>query len=779
MLKNRNVIIYILVLLIISFMSIGYAYYGQLLEFSGNVNLKPDGKFRIDNIILTDTSNVISSVTPIITNNTIEFNLSFGGTENEYYATYTADFINESSYSYTYNSFNFTPIVTASGDGSGQLSFEVINISDGDVISPGEIITVTLKLILDVSDSNQTYDINAKSDIILNYNEKGSIYTSISPLSLDLTGNNELALINLEVMNTYSKNITFNIKSSNSNFSLVNSDGTDLSGFTISANSVDTYQIYLKKSKNSVFYDSTDNTILILQCGTLGNYNTSKITISVDKSELGDTSIPEIGEISFTINNNEGQADLTWSRLDSGGTSITGYTILLYNSTNDTLVNTYNTNSDLTRYSITGLEEGSYYVKIYGTDQAGNNGSEYVNDATTSSIYCRQSPTVALKWIFNVTNNLTYLISSGASTASLGSTYTATLSVSGNVSLPTSITVTMNGVPLVNGTDYTYNSSTGQISIPNVNGDITITARGSGVCLIEGTKISLADGSTKNIENVKYDDLLLVWSYEEGRMVYEYPIWIEKEHKTQSYQLTKFSSGDELKTIGYHGIYNMDLNKFVSVDNREEFDIGTNVAIMNEDKTGFISTTVVSIEYVYEEVNYYHVVSTRYYNIIANNILTTDGTVILSNLYGFDDNIMWLNRNQVINDKNNLYDYSEFNDIMPYYMFSGLRASEGKYLANLGYLSKETFKYYLLQNQMNKDMLLPPIVNKEGIRQWVVKTSLGYEKLIDEGSYFYLDSTNSFGKNILYWYDMSTGIKYKPNERVKIWYGSYFEAIYE
>ncbi|MGM9878327.1 MAG: hypothetical protein ACI33S_06750 [Bacilli bacterium] len=779
MLKNRNVIIYIFVLLIISFMSVGYAYYGQLLEFSGNINLKPDGKFRIDNIILTDTSNVISSVPPIITDNTIEFNISFGGTENEYYAIYTADFINESSYSYTYNSFNFTPIVTASGDGSGQLSFEVSNINDGDVISPGEILTITLKLILDVSDSEQTYDINAKSDVILNYNEKGSIFTSVSPLSVDLTGTNELALINLEVMNTYGRNITFNMKSSNNNFSLVNSDGTDLGSFTILANSVDDYQIYLKKTDNSVFYDSSETTILILQCGTLGNYNTSKITVSVDKSELSDTSIPEIGEISFTINNNEGQADLNWSRLDSGGTSIIGYTILLYNSTNDTLVNTYNTNSDLTSYSITGLEEGSYYVKIYGTDQAGNNGSGYVNDATTSTIYCRQSSTVALKWIFNVTNNLTYLTSSGASTASLGSTYTATLSVSGNVSLPTSITVTMNGVTLVNGTDYTYSSSTGQISIPNVNGDITITARGSGVCLIEGTKISLADGSTKNIENIRYDDLLLVWSYEEGRMVYEYPIWIEKEHKAQSYQLTKFSSGDELKTIGYHGIYNMDLNRFVSVDNREEFDVGTNVAIMNDDKTGFISTSVVSIEYVYEEVNYYHVVSTRYYNIIANNILTTDGTVILSNLYGFDDNIMWLNRNQVINDKNNLYDYIEFNDIMPYYMFSGLRASEGKYLANLGFLSKETFKYYLLQNQMNKEMLLPPTVNKNGIRQWVVKTSLGYERLIDEGSYFYLDNSNTLGKKILYWYDMSTGVKYKPNERVKIWYGTYFEAIYE
>ena len=39
------------------------------------------------------------------------------------------------------------------------------------------------------------------------------------------------------------------------------------------------------------------------------------------------------------------------------------------------------------------------------------------------------------------------------------------MSVSGNVSLPTSITVTMNGVPLVNDTDYTYNSSTGEISM--------------------------------------------------------------------------------------------------------------------------------------------------------------------------------------------------------------------------------------------------------------------------------------------------------------------------
>lgn len=778
MLKKQNVIICLSVLVIVSFMSVGYAYYGQLLEFSGTVSIKPDGKFRIDNVMLVDSSNVLSSEIPIFSGNSIEFNLVFGGTNDDYYATYTADLVNESSYNYTFNSFSFTPTVTASGGGTGQLSLEVSNISDGDVISSGEVRTITLKLLLTVSDPEQSYDASGKTDVTLDQNEKGSILVSASPLSVDLTGSNELALVTLEVINTYIRDITFNLKSSNGNFSLVNGDGTDLGSFTILANSTDNYQVYLKKSDGSIFYDTTDSTILVLQCTSIGNVNTDKITIAVDISEAPDTEIPEIGEISFTINNNEGQADLTWSRLDSGGTSITGYTILLYNSSDDTLVNTYNTDNDLTSYSLTGLDEGSYYVKIYGTDQAGNNGSDYVNSATTSSTYCRKSETVDLKWIFSVTNNLTNMTSSGATTANLGSTYTATLSPTGLYSLPTSITVSMNGVNLTSGTDYTYDSSSGALSIPNVNGDITVTGSATGVCLIEGTKISLADGSTKNIENIGYDDLLLVWSYEEGRMIYEYPIWIEKEHRTQVYQLTKFASGDELKSIGYHGIYNTDLNRFVSVDNREEFDIGTNVAIMNDDKTGFMSTSVVSIDYVYEEVNYYHVVSTRYYNIIANNILTTDGTVILSNLYDFDDNIMWLNRDMVINNKNNLYDYLEFSDIMPYYMFSGLRASEGKYLANLGYLTKDMFRYYLLQNQMNDDMRLLPITNENGVRQWMVKNSLGYEQLVDEGSYYQLGYPTASNREFLYWYNTATSEKYMPMDIVRIWQGTYFEAIY-
>ena len=49
---------------------------------------------------------------------------------------------------------------------------------------------------------------------------------------------------------------------------------------------------------------------------------------------------------------------------------------------------------------------------------------------------------------------------------------------------------------------------------------------------------------------------------------------------------------------------------------------------------------VTKISIVEESAKYYHVVSTEFYNIFANDVLTTDDEVILSNLYGFDDQVM-------------------------------------------------------------------------------------------------------------------------------------------
>ena len=63
-------------------------------------------------------------------------------------------------------------------------------------------------------------------------------------------------------------------------------------------------------------------------------------------------------------------------------------------------------------------------------------------------------------------------------------------------------------------------------------------------------------------------------------------------------------------------------------------------------------------------------------------------------------------RNEIVKDKNNLYDYIDF-DFMPRWMFDGMRVEEGRYLNNIGILPKDIFIKYLKDNQLNPDLYLP------------------------------------------------------------------------
>ena len=116
---------------------------------------------------------------------------------------------------------------------------------------------------------------------------------------------------------------------------------------------------------------------------------------------------------------------------------------------------------------------------------------------------------------------------------------------------------------------YSYSASSGVLTIPNVTGDLNIYARRPTTCLIEGTEISLWNGSTKKIEDVKYDDLLKVWSYDLGQFVPAYPIWMEKQHQSENYRRSTFSDGTTLGTVGYHSVFSVDKGEFISVDSED------------------------------------------------------------------------------------------------------------------------------------------------------------------------------------------------------------------
>src|SRR5688572_14110550 len=54
-------------------------------------------------------------------------------------------------------------------------------------------------------------------------------------------------------------------------------------------------------------------------------------------------------------------------------------------------------------------------------------------------------------------------------------------------------------------------------------------------CLAEGTLITLADGTSKEIEDIDDSDWLLVWNFDEGRYDEAQPLWIKKAETTNKY----------------------------------------------------------------------------------------------------------------------------------------------------------------------------------------------------------------------------------------------------
>lgn len=160
-------------------------------------------------------------------------------------------------------------------------------------------------------------------------------------------------------------------------------------------------------------------------------------------------------------------------------------------------------------------------------------------------------------------------------------------------------------------------------------------------CLIEGTQITLANGSTKAIEDITYDDELLVWNFYEGKFDAAKPKWIKIAAITPRYCLVKFSNGAEVGFVGpgehtrqsdggrgYHRIFNKEAGAFTYVGT-EETPNGTTTFAQDE-----TFPTVVSQEVVEKPVKYYNVITDKHYNLFANGILTS---CRLSNKYRIED----------------------------------------------------------------------------------------------------------------------------------------------
>lgn len=181
----------------------------------------------------------------------------------------------------------------------------------------------------------------------------------------------------------------------------------------------------------------------------------------------------------------------------------------------------------------------------------------------------------------------------------------------------------------------------------------------TGLCLLEGTLVRLSDGSIKMIQDITYNDNLLVWDFDNGCFSSSRPLWIKVAETTNTYNKLKFNDGTELCTVVQHRIFNKQRGQF-TYPMTNDTPIGT--ITFKADGTDIVLT---GKEICNKTARYYNIITDRHMNVFANDVLTS---CRYNNIYPITDM-------RFIKDNREIVQYNDSFGI-PRMYYDGMRLGE-------------------------------------------------------------------------------------------------------
>ena len=177
---------------------------------------------------------------------------------------------------------------------------------------------------------------------------------------------------------------------------------------------------------------------------------------------------------------------------------------------------------------------------------------------------------------------------------------------------------------------HTFNisySKDDQYSYSDLSSSGTLTkleasSSGGDDCVTGDTLITLADGSKKRIDQLTYQDELLVWDFYNGCYTTTVPS-VLFNHGNGVHKVTnlRFSDGTTVGVIGEHEFFDVDANSFVNIteENVSQY-LGHRFAKTTED--GFTVVTLKGYLYTEEETGKWTILTAKHFNAIAEGMLS-------------------------------------------------------------------------------------------------------------------------------------------------------------
>ncbi|MGI6732549.1 MAG: InlB B-repeat-containing protein [Anaerovoracaceae bacterium] len=220
-----------------------------------------------------------------------------------------------------------------------------------------------------------------------------------------------------------------------------------------------------------------------------------------------------------------------------------------------------------------------------------------------------------------------------------------------------------------------------------------------GLCVADGTLITLADGSQKPVEELTGDELLLVWNLHTGKFDIA-PIAFIDSDPLAEYKIIHlhFSDGTDVKVIYEHGFWNFNLNEYVYIngDNPQQY-IGHWFKKQITDADGNLTWTkvqLVDVVFEYEYTRAWSPVTYEHLSYYTNGMLSMPGGIEgLINIFEVSPDTIKIDEDAYLADiaEYGLFTYEEFTQIInvPAEMFDAFQAKYFKVAIGKGHITME------------------------------------------------------------------------------------------
>ena len=159
-----------------------------------------------------------------------------------------------------------------------------------------------------------------------------------------------------------------------------------------------------------------------------------------------------------------------------------------------------------------------------------------------------------------------------------------------------------------------------EATLDDFRGFSSTTVYAKYICFVEGTKITLSDGSAKPVQDIRYGDKVLCYDFTNGVQTTSYIDWKIPERIATKYWEITLSDGTILNLVGSNGkshrLYNVTKQRF---DYPQDFE--PNDITLKEDGT---TARVVSCKQIEKTVKFYNIASHEHINVYANGVLTSN-----------------------------------------------------------------------------------------------------------------------------------------------------------